>query len=215
MRKSLFAVLGVVLAGSALAGAGVASSGATASAPSHVTVHIIGDNHMVPNRSISATYRFPDVIRVKTGGTITFVNDTLDGHTMTMVVSTDLPKSARATFDCGICNTVNSIYGAGNGLPNVLQIDGGHPGDDESNSDADAHDPGVPPGLPVAGLIEDFDTPAHSNHGAPPTIGDSTIIGPVGSPVTQRTILVAAGPGTYHYFCTFHAWMQGTIIVTP
>jgi plastocyanin len=32
--------------------------------------------------------------------------------------------------------------------------------------------------------------------------------------VTQRTVRVSTVPGTYHYVCTFHPWMQGTIVVS-
>jgi hypothetical protein len=73
----------------------------------------------------------------------------------------------------------------------------------------------VPPGAPFTALVEDFDTASHTNAGGPPTIGDSTLIGPVNSPApSSRTIVVTAAPGTVlHYYCTFHAWMQATIIV--
>jgi plastocyanin len=197
--------------------AGVPAAGAWGGARHHVTVRIVGGDHLVPNRSFTNTFRFPDVIRIERGGTITFVNKTTDGHTMTLVVAGDVPKTVAGVNTCPICDAVNTMYnpnGQG-GPPVIAQIDNGHATDDESNHDADRADPGVPPGFPVKGLIEDFDSAAHTNANAAPTIGDSTILGPVGSPVTQRTIVVTAPPGTYHYYCTFHPWMQGKIIVTP
>jgi plastocyanin len=213
MRRALIVVTAALLAGGLV---GASAAGASGNAPHHVTVDITGSDSMVPNRSFTNTYRFPDVIKVARGGTITFVNKTTDGHTMTMVVKGDLPTTPAGVNNCPICDAVNAMYSPNgqNGPPAIAQIDGGHPTDDPGEHDADQPDPGVPPGFPVKGLIEDFNTPAHTNGNAAPKIGDSTIIGPVGSPVTQRTVVLTA-PGTYHYYCTFHPWMQGTIIVTP
>lgn len=214
MRRALIVVMAVLLVGGL---AGASPAGASGNTRRHVTVNIVGADHMVPNRSFTNTYRFPNVIRIAQGGTITFVNKTTDGHTMTMVVASDLPKTVDGVNNCPICDTVNTMYqpNGQNGPPAIAEIDDGHPTDDESDNDADRADPGVPAGFPVKGLIEDFDSAAHTNPNAAPTIGDSTIIGPLGSPVTQRTIVVTAPPGTYHYYCTFHPWMQGKIIVTP
>ena len=35
------------------------------------------------------------------------------------------------------------------------------------------------------------------------------------SPNQEFTYTVAATPGTYHYYCSEHPWMNGTITVTP
>ena len=146
-----------------------------------------------------------------------FVNKTADGHTMTLVAKADLPRTIPEVFGCKLCKAVNSVYfpsGARN--PSGVQIDGGQLTDDDSQADADTPDPAVPPGVPFTALIEDFDTVSHTNAGAPATIGDSSLIGPVGAPGSTRTIVVTAPPGTVlHYFCTIHAWMQATIIVVP
>ncbi len=64
-------------------------------------------------------------------------------------------------------------------------------------------------------LIEDFDTAQPTAR----TVGDASIVDtpdPIngnGFP-TQRTIVVTAKPGLYHYICTLHPWMQGQIKVT-
>jgi hypothetical protein len=70
--------------------------------------------------------------------------------------------------------------------------------------------------LCVCVCVEDFDTAAHTNVGAPATVGDSSIIAPSGQPGGSRTIVITAAPGTVlHYICTIHPWMQATIIVLP
>jgi plastocyanin len=214
MGKRAFAVAISAMAIVPAIGLGATSSNAAAQGTQHVTVDILGKDVLLPNGYLENTYRFPKTITIRRGGEITFVNRTTDGHTMTMVVASDLPRNGAQVDNCGLCNQVTNLFGAGgSGPPKYAQIDGGVPGDG-SDHDADKPDPGVPPGFPLKALIEDFDTPAHTNPHAKATIGDATIIGPVGGPVTQRTIVVTAPPGTYHYMCTFHPWMQGTIIVT-
>ena len=95
-----------------------------------------------------------------------------------------------------------------------MQIDNGHL-TDGPNPDADTPDPAVPPGVPFTALIEDFSVASHNNANAAPTVGDSTLIGAAPQP-DRRTIVVAGPPGTVlHYYCTFHPWMQGIIVVDP
>jgi hypothetical protein len=134
-----------------------------------------------------------------------------------LVVKADLPRTIPELFNCKLCKAVNGVYFSGGGHnPSGVQIDNGQLTDD-NDSDADTTDPAVPPGAPFVALVEDFDTSAHTNaHGVAPTVGDSSLIGPVNSPApSMRTIVVTAPPGTVlHYYCTFHPWMQGTILVT-
>jgi len=70
-------------------------------------------------------------------------------------------------------------------------------------------DPNGPPtaGLPPRPVVDvgaaGFDQP-----------GDSTIIGPKGSPASKVTFKVTAKAGTtLHFICIIHPWMQGRILV--
>lgn len=216
MRKVLVAAACVLLA----AGVPFLANAAQAtgrSDPNNVTVPISGTETFQPN-GLKTTYHFPDApIRVNQNGFITFVNNTNDFHTITLVDAAAVPTS----FDCRLCDATNLVFGGGNGPPNGLQIDNGQITDD-TNDDADASDPNYTPGvLPVSPedvQIEDFDTPGTYGAGGP-QVGDATLVAPAGFPspdhqvLPSREIQVTAAPGTYHYICTFHPWMQGTIVV--
>jgi plastocyanin len=190
--------------------------------PASVSVNITGGDHFVRPGPITNDFSFPkSTTVVRQGGTITFHNLTDEGHTMALVAAADVPATAPQVFNCALCNIINGVFGLSqNGPITAAQLDGGKASDDDAQADADAVDTGaiasaknpIPPGLQV--LIEDFDTPAHGN-----AAGDATIVDtadPVnghGAP-TQRTIVMTAAPGRYHYICTIHPWMQGTIRVT-
>jgi len=168
-------------------------------------------------------FRFPNEPTViAQGGTITFYNKTSEGHTVALVTAGAVPKNTTQVDNCVVCNSINGALGFSNGPgpPAGAQLDNGKAGD--AGDDADAPDTGainsakapLPPQSAFPFLIEDFDTASHGS-----TVGDATIIdttnkngGGMGFP-TQRTIVVGAKPGLYHYMCSFHAWMQGEIRV--
>jgi plastocyanin len=211
-RKLVVAVAAVLLLGTTpLIGNAVAST-----ASNTKVVRIEGHDSFSANGFLLNTYHFqPGVITVHQGQEVQFVNKTTDGHTMTLVAKADLPRTIPEVFQCKLCKAVNGVYFAGGGRnPSGVQIDNGQLTDDK-DADADTPDPAVPPGAPFTALVEDFDTVAHSNAHAAATIGDSSLIGPVNSPApSTRTIVVTAPPGTVlHYYCTFHPWMQATIVV--
>jgi plastocyanin len=218
MRKAIMITAGMALSASSIAVG--ASAYASSSAAKGVTVQIVGTNILRVNDSIKTTYRFPDTIRVHQGELITFNNRTVEAHTVALVRAADLPTTVAGVFNCALCNTVNSIFSpsGGPGLPAGVQIDNGKITDDESDADADVTDPNVPSGvpLPFPVLVQDFNVSAHSGPGGSMTVGDATLVPSTVDHVgfTARTVKVTADPGTYHYFCTFHAWMQGTLIVT-
>jgi len=216
MRRILLIAAGVALAASSV---GVGASAYAGGSPDQVTANINGAQIMKVNRFFNETYHFPDVIKVHQGERILFVNNTVEAHTVTLVRESDLPTTAAAVFNCNLCNSVNTLYGAnGNGPPAGVQIDNGKLTDDESDHDADLKDPVVPPGIPLPFpvLLEDFNAVSHSNGAGAPTIGDSTLVPSTsnGVPFSARTVKVTAEPGEYHLFCTFHPWMQSTLIVT-
>jgi plastocyanin len=192
---------------------------ATASTASRTKViKIEGRDSFVANGFLLNTFHFqPGIITVHQGQMVQFDNMTIDAHTMTLVAKADLPNTIPEVFQCKLCKAVNGVYFApGSHNPSGVQIDNGQVTDD-NDPDADTPDPAVPPGAPFTALVEDFDTVSHSNASGPPTVGDSSLIGPVNSPApSTRTIVITAPPGTVlHYFCTFHPWMQATIVVVP
>jgi plastocyanin len=212
-KRLMVAVVGCLLLGSTPL---VVSSTAGAEQTAKV-VNIVGKDSFSPNQFLLNTFRFePGLITVHQGQRVLFNNKTTDGHNMTLVAKGDLPRTIPQVFNCNLCNTVNEMYlPTGNPPPAGVQIDHGVLNDDEADHDADATDPAAG-GFPGA-LIEDFNTVSHSNPTGPATIGDSTLVAPVGQPPapTSRTIVVTAKPGTtLHYYCTFHPWMQATILVT-
>ena len=44
------------------------------------------------------------------GERVTFVNTTTDSHTMTLVVSADVPRKIADVFTCPLCDAVNNVY---------------------------------------------------------------------------------------------------------
>jgi len=199
------------------------AAGAWTSAPKSVSVNIAGSDHFIRPGFITNDYHFPDhAIVVKHGGTITFHNLTDEGHTIALVTAKTVPKTSSQVDNCQVCNAVNDRFGLnGSGPPAGAQIDHGMVGDDDTRPDDDAPDLGaiasakapLPPQSVFPILIEDFDTQSSGTF-----VGDATIVD-TPSPVngngfpTQRTIVMTAQPGLYHYICTLHPWMQGTIQV--
>jgi plastocyanin len=213
-RKLTVVVAAVLLLGTTpLIGNAMASTAANTK-----VIKIVGKDSFVANGYLLNTFHFqPSVITVHQGDLVQFDNMTIQGHTMTLVAKADLPRTIPEVFKCKLCKSVNSVYfPPGSHNPAGVQIDNGQLTDD-NDTDADTPDPAVPPGAPFTALIEDFNTASHSNASGPATVGDSSLIGPVNSPApSTRTIVITAPPGTVlHYFCTFHAWMQATIVVVP
>jgi len=209
MKRMMVTAVGFLLLGSTPL---VAGSTASADQAAKV-IDIKGGDSFQPNAFLLNTFHFdPGLIKVHQGQQLLFHNKTTDGHTMTLVAKADVPRHIADVFHCKLCNAVNKLYSIGHGPPAGVQIDNGVLQDDH-DTDADTPDPAAPG--PFGALIEDFDTVAHSNAQAAPTIGDSSLIGPVGSPApTSRTIVVNGAPGSVlHYICTIHPWMQATILV--
>jgi plastocyanin len=79
-------------------------SGSPVSAASSQTVRIVGQEHFVPNAVFSSSFHFtPPIIRVESGGTVTWLNPTEAPHTITLVNEDDLPTSLEQLFGCAPC----------------------------------------------------------------------------------------------------------------
>ncbi len=217
MRRGTYAVAAVAIAASTV-GLGASASASQANNGT-ITVSIVGHNILKVNEMFGSTFRFPNTITVHHGQYIEFVNKTSEVHTVTMVRLADLPTTVNGVENCTVCNAINGVYFGNGQQPMGVQIDNGKLTDDESDHDADLPDPAVPASvrahLPFPVLVEDFNSPAHLVNGHL-VGGDSTLVPSVTNHlgVDARTIQATVSPGTYHYYCTFHPWMQGTLVVT-
>jgi plastocyanin len=99
-------------------------------------VHAVGlDTIFVPNQFIKSTFHFkPGHVQVPHGGTLTFVDDTTDGHTLSLVKPGDVPKTAvdvNSCFDTGPCGPiVQAHFPNGQNGPPVPIVNKGAPGFD-------------------------------------------------------------------------------------
>src|SRR4051794_19566304 len=101
-RRIAAGVAGLCLAVGA-SGVAVAATGA---APKNLTIKEAQTFKAVPNRYIQDGLRWDkDVYKVKSGGTITVVNNKNgEGpHTFTVVKKKDLPRTPQTIFNCAIC----------------------------------------------------------------------------------------------------------------
>ena len=95
----------------AVGASGVAMAATTAAVPKSVTVTEAQTFKVVPNRYIQDGLRWAkDVYKVKSGGTITVVNNKNNEgpHTFTVVKKKDLPKG----LNCAICDKLAAAHGA-------------------------------------------------------------------------------------------------------
>ena len=162
--------------------------GAPGPAPSATNkmVHIFGEEKFSPDEFFSITYRFSARrVRVHQGGSVTWDNQTNDGHSVSVVTRDQLPRSVQQVDNCSVCNDLLAAHFP-NGLP--------------------------PQGAPVL-VLDDFKptaAPARFD-----SVGDSVIVAPpgVGLP-TSVSVIISALPGsTLDYMCAIHPWMQGSIQV--
>lgn len=162
------------------------------------TIRIAGADSFKVNHFVKSTHHFsPGTVHVKAGSTISLTNTGVDPHSFTLVDASLLPNTFDQIITCGPPGTIcfgplMAHFPQGPPPPTtttcnpptcVQFIDGG------STS-------ATPPGLDTAWTMT--------------TPGDSVIIAP--GQTIQLPVTAAAGT-TLHYFCIFHPWMQGEIIV--
>ena len=107
-RRIAAGIAGLCLA---VGASGVAMAASTAAAPKSATITEAQTFKVVPNRYIQDGLRWAkDVYKVKSGGTITVVNNkNQEGpHTFTVVKKKDLPRS----IACPICDKLGQAHGA-------------------------------------------------------------------------------------------------------
>lgn len=97
----------------ATAALGVSALGVGAgSAASKNRIDVVGGTSMKPGESVTDDQHFtPQNLEVSSGATVKLVNKakTEDPHTISLVKTSQLPKTAKQAFNCAVCN---SFFGA-------------------------------------------------------------------------------------------------------
>jgi plastocyanin len=184
-RKLVAGVAGLCVAVSV---SGVAVAANSAAVPTKTTIKAVQTLKMVPNRYIQDGLRWDkDVYKVKSGGTLTVVNNAPgEGpHTFTVVKKKDLPKTAAQAFNCKICNTLAQAHGA------------------DPNSDA-------PPKFQYLENGVGQNTPP--NVDKPGDSGVTTVAQPKKGEKISFKVTAKKGSALY-FVCLIHPWMQGRVDV--
>jgi plastocyanin len=178
-RALVAAVFGAALL--TLAGSAIAAGG---KGPAKAKVVIKGGESFKPNAYLKISFSFaPGTVPIRSGGTVTLANNTTDGHTLSIVKQSQLPRTFKQLENCSICGAIAKSHG--------LNLEG---------------PPSGPPGPPSHPLVNvgaaGFDTP-----------GDSVVIAPKGrgGPVTFK--VTAPPGTILSFMCVIHPWMQGRFLV--
>ncbi len=110
-RAVLIGALCVIPAGAALA---------AGQAPSKVTIAIKGGSSFKPNGYIKDDVHFvlSGAVSIRSGGTVTLRNQSMDPHTLSLVRASDVPRKITQVENCTICNTLSLAHGVDpNGPP--------------------------------------------------------------------------------------------------
>ncbi|HEY4429131.1 MAG TPA: hypothetical protein VGN08_13080 [Solirubrobacteraceae bacterium] len=131
-RALVAAILGIVLlaaAGSALAAAG--------KAPRKAKVLIKGSETVVPNAYLKIGFHFDaGTVPIRSGGTVTLTNLTKDGHTLSIVKGSQVPRTIGQIQNCIVCGAIAKSHGINfegpptEGPPPILAVNTGAPGFD-------------------------------------------------------------------------------------
>ncbi len=113
-RRGLAILLGalcLISAGTALA---------ASNAPSRAKIAIKGVGSFKPNAYVKDSVHFvvPGPVTIRSGGTVTLSNTTMDPHTLSLVKKSDQPRTIAQVNNCAICNTIARSHGVDpNGPP--------------------------------------------------------------------------------------------------
>lgn len=107
-----------------LIGTGVLAAAATAlaapSPPQRATITIRASVSFKPNQYLQLNDRYvPGTVDIASGGTITLNNtDSSEGHSLSLVKKSDVPRTANQVNNCNICNSIFQAHGINpNGPP--------------------------------------------------------------------------------------------------
>lgn len=103
----------------ALLALGPVAALATGKPSSKATITIKGGAVFKPNKylQLNDAY-FPGTITIASGGTITIKNTDTDGHSLSLVKSSDVPRTVAQVNNCGVCGPLFQAHGINpNGPP--------------------------------------------------------------------------------------------------
>jgi hypothetical protein len=127
--RGAFALATAVLA---TAGSALAASG---NAPHHAGVLIKGSESVVPNAYLKIGFRFvAGTVPIRSGGTVTLTNLTADGHTLSIVNASQVPRTIKQIQTCSICGSIAKSHGINfegpptEGPPPIRLVNAGAPG---------------------------------------------------------------------------------------
>lgn len=130
-RAIVVALLGAALltaAGSALAAGG--------KGPAKATVLATGSESMKPNAYYTNTFHFQaGTVAIRSGGTVRLANITKDAHTLSLVKSSQVPRTLKQMENCKACGEIAKSHGINTegpptGPPPIRLVDVGAPGFD-------------------------------------------------------------------------------------
>jgi hypothetical protein len=131
-RRLAAAVFGATLL--ALAGTALAAGG---KGPAKAKVFIRGTESVVPNAFLKISFHFDSgTVPIRSGGTVTLTNLTPDGHTLSIVKRSQLPRTIRQLQNCSVCVAIAKSHGINfegpptAGPPPILLVNVGAPGFD-------------------------------------------------------------------------------------
>jgi plastocyanin len=132
-RRALVATaLGAILltaAGSALAAGG--------KGPAKAKELIVGEESIKPNTFYKSTLHFQTgTVTIRSGGTVTLINNTADPHTLSLVKASQQVRTFRQLENCAVCQTIAKSHGINTegpptqGPPPIRLVNVGAPGFD-------------------------------------------------------------------------------------
>jgi hypothetical protein len=131
-RAVLAAVLGVASLG--VAGSALAAGG---KGPAKAKILIRGSESLVPNAYLKIGFHFDaGTVPIRSGGTVTLTNLTTDGHTLSIVKKSQLPRTIKQLQNCSICGAIAKSHGINfegpptEGPPPILVVNVGAAGFD-------------------------------------------------------------------------------------
>jgi plastocyanin len=105
-------VLAVAVFGSALLIAAGSAVGAGGKGPAKAKIVIKGDESFKPNAYTKNTFHFQaGTVSIRSGGTVTMTNTTMDAHSLSIVPQSQLPRTTNQVNNCNVCGAILASHG--------------------------------------------------------------------------------------------------------
>jgi hypothetical protein len=136
-RALVLAVLSatlLALGGSALGAAGKGNGNGKGAGPAKAKIVIKGGESFKPNAYIKDSLHFvAGTVPVRSGATVTLTNTTTDEHTLSIVKSSQVPRTVGQLESCAVCGEIAKSHGVNpsappSGPPPIPLVNVGAPG---------------------------------------------------------------------------------------